>query len=109
MVDWVENGKAPTEFVAAKYTNNNVTQGVQFTRKLCPVRSCLHSGGDPVGDLRPSRLSTRKRQSTREVTRTRPIRSSALERLEESLSPKSHEEKKVKNRKNGSEGNKEAS
>jgi feruloyl esterase len=37
MVNWVENGQAPTEFVAAKYTNNNVTQGVQFTRKLCPV------------------------------------------------------------------------
>lgn len=40
MVNWVENGQAPTEFVAAKYTNNNVTQGVQFTRKLCPV-SCV--------------------------------------------------------------------
>jgi feruloyl esterase len=37
MVDWVENGNAPTDFVAAKYNNNNATQGVQFTRKLCPV------------------------------------------------------------------------
>lgn len=37
MVNWVENGQAPTELIAAKYTNNNVTQGVQFTRKLCPV------------------------------------------------------------------------
>lgn len=83
MVDWVENGNAPTQFVAAKYTNNNVTQGVQFTRKLCPVRACLHSRGDPVDDLLLSRLSTRKRQSTREATRTHPIHSSALEQLDD--------------------------
>jgi feruloyl esterase len=38
MVDWVENGNAPTDITAAKYKNNNVTQGVDFTRKLCPVR-----------------------------------------------------------------------
>lgn len=42
MVDWVENGKAPTDIIAAKYSNNNATQGVQFTRKLCPVSvSCF--------------------------------------------------------------------
>ncbi|KAI5451864.1 hypothetical protein NCC49_001166 [Naganishia albida] len=48
MVNWVENGQAPTELIAAKYTNNNVTQGVQFTRKLCPYpQKGEYQGGDP--------------------------------------------------------------
>lgn len=79
MVDWVENGNAPTEFVAAKYTNNNVTQGVQFTRKLCPVSSGLHTYIAPMTDtFRP--YSTRRRRYTREATRTRRNLSSAHKR-----------------------------
>lgn len=48
MVDWVENGKAPTQLIATKYNKNNVTQGVQFTRKLCPYpQKGVYQGGDP--------------------------------------------------------------
>lgn len=36
MFDWVEKGKAPDYIIAAKYNNNNKTQGVAFTRPLCP-------------------------------------------------------------------------
>ena len=38
MVDWVEEGKAPEKIIAARYTNNNATLGVNFTRPLCAVR-----------------------------------------------------------------------
>jgi hypothetical protein len=41
MVEWVENGVAPDHLVAARYTNNDVTQGLDFTRKLCPVSTRL--------------------------------------------------------------------
>ncbi|KAI5451863.1 hypothetical protein NCC49_001165 [Naganishia albida] len=47
MVDWVENEKAPTDIIAAKYNNNNATQGVQFTRKFCPYpQKARSTGGD---------------------------------------------------------------
>ncbi|GHJ85204.1 hypothetical protein NliqN6_1606 [Naganishia liquefaciens] len=47
MVDWVENGNAPTDLIAAKYTNNNSTQGIEFTRKLCPYpQKGVYQGGD---------------------------------------------------------------
>ena len=36
MIDWVENGNAPDEIIAVKYKNDNKTEGVAFTRPLCP-------------------------------------------------------------------------
>lgn len=36
MIDWVENGNAPDQIVAVKYNNNKKTNGVAFTRPLCP-------------------------------------------------------------------------
>ncbi|KXJ85325.1 Tannase/feruloyl esterase [Microdochium bolleyi] len=36
LVDWVENGKAPSSIVGTKYTGDNVTQPVVSERKLCP-------------------------------------------------------------------------
>lgn len=36
MIDWVEKGKAPDSIIAAKYKNNNKTEGIAFTRPLCP-------------------------------------------------------------------------
>jgi feruloyl esterase len=35
LVQWVEQGVAPTRLVATKYVNDNPTQGVQMTRPLC--------------------------------------------------------------------------
>ena len=49
MVDWVEEGKAPEKIIAARYTNNNATLGVNFTRPLCAV--CL--------SYLPCRMSTK--------------------------------------------------
>lgn len=37
MVQWVEEGVAPTSFVAVHYNDNNVEDGVAFTRPLCQV------------------------------------------------------------------------
>lgn len=36
MIDWVEEGNAPDSIIAAKYKNNNKTEGIAFTRPLCP-------------------------------------------------------------------------
>lgn len=36
MIDWVENGNAPDEIIAVKYRNDNKSEGVAFTRPLCP-------------------------------------------------------------------------
>lgn len=35
MVEWVENGREIDVLVATKYVND--TEGIAFTRKLCPV------------------------------------------------------------------------
>ena len=94
MVDWVENGNPPKEFVAAKYTNNNATQGVQFTRKLCPVSLAL-TGHRHTMDKQLTRIfwpSIPRRQYTREATRTRPTHSFALERSKERSIPVCNEE-----------------
>lgn len=37
MVEWVENDRAVDVLVATKYAND--TEGIAFTRKLCPVSS----------------------------------------------------------------------
>lgn len=36
MIDWVENGNAPDQIIAAKYNNGVKSDGVAFTRPLCP-------------------------------------------------------------------------
>jgi len=36
LVDWVEGGQAPERIVATKYVNDDPSQGVKFTRPLCP-------------------------------------------------------------------------
>jgi feruloyl esterase len=36
LVQWVENGIAPKSILATHYVNNSATQGVAFTRPLCP-------------------------------------------------------------------------
>jgi feruloyl esterase len=35
LINWVEADKAPTKVIAAKYTNDSVTVGVNITRPLC--------------------------------------------------------------------------
>ncbi|GAA5983068.1 hypothetical protein JCM10908_000144 [Rhodotorula pacifica] len=47
MIDWVENNNAPDQLIAVKYKNDNKTQGVSFTRPLCPYpRFARYIGGD---------------------------------------------------------------
>jgi hypothetical protein len=41
MVEWVENGREIDVLVATKYVND--TEGIAFTRKLCPVSIVLFS------------------------------------------------------------------
>ena len=36
IIDWVEKGNPPDTLIAAKYKNDNKTQGIAFTRPLCP-------------------------------------------------------------------------
>ena len=36
LVQWVENGVAPTKIIATKYNNDVVTDGVAMTRPICP-------------------------------------------------------------------------
>ena len=47
--NWVEHGKAPTRFIATKYTTDDVTATtVQFQRPLCPHPQVAdYVGGDP--------------------------------------------------------------
>ena len=37
IVRWVEQGIPPDQITAAHYTNNNASQGVDFTRPICKV------------------------------------------------------------------------
>ncbi|TKA57941.1 hypothetical protein B0A53_00343 [Rhodotorula sp. CCFEE 5036] len=47
MIDWVENGNAPDEIIAVKYRNDNKSEGVAFTRPLCPYpKFARYIGGD---------------------------------------------------------------
>ncbi|CAE6340027.1 unnamed protein product [Rhizoctonia solani] len=36
LMRWVENGTAPDQIISAKYVDNDKSQGVDFTRLLCP-------------------------------------------------------------------------
>jgi hypothetical protein len=36
MVNWVENGTAPTSIIASKWNNNTVENGILMQRPLCP-------------------------------------------------------------------------
>jgi hypothetical protein len=36
LMRWVENGTAPDQIISAKYVDNDKSQGVEFTRLLCP-------------------------------------------------------------------------
>lgn len=36
LMRWVENGTAPDSLISASYVNKNKTEGVAFTRLLCP-------------------------------------------------------------------------
>ncbi|KAI0671669.1 feruloyl esterase-like protein [Trametes maxima] len=48
MVRWVEEGVAPDTILAANYKDNDVANGVGFTRPLCRYPSTIrYSGGDP--------------------------------------------------------------
>ncbi|GAA5990883.1 hypothetical protein JCM10908_000063 [Rhodotorula pacifica] len=47
MIDWVEKGNAPDQLIAAKYKNDNKTQGIAFTRPICPYpQFAKYMGGD---------------------------------------------------------------
>ncbi|KAH9943685.1 feruloyl esterase-like protein [Amylocystis lapponica] len=47
IVQWVEQGEAPSSLIAAYYTDNNATNGVGFTRPLCQYPKALqYNGGD---------------------------------------------------------------
>ena len=48
LVEWVEQGQAPSEIVATKYVNDNPAQGVMMTRPLCPYPQVVRYKG--VGD-----------------------------------------------------------
>ncbi|KAI0656889.1 feruloyl esterase-like protein [Cubamyces menziesii] len=48
MVQWVEEGIAPSTVIGVKYKNDDVAEGVQFTRPLCKYPSTVRfKGGDP--------------------------------------------------------------
>jgi feruloyl esterase len=46
---WVEHGKAPSEFIATKFTTDDIAATtVQFTRPLCAhPKIARYRGGDP--------------------------------------------------------------
>lgn len=41
MVQWVEEGIAPSSLTAVYYNNNNVTDGIGFVRPLCQVSNSI--------------------------------------------------------------------
>lgn len=41
MVQWVEEGIAPSSLTGVYYNDNNATNGIGFTRGLCQVRGGL--------------------------------------------------------------------
>ena len=45
IMDWVENGKAPDDIVATKWNNDNVADGVQIQRPICPYPQQAIYGG----------------------------------------------------------------
>ena len=50
LVEWVEQGVAPTRIIATKYVNDNPAQGTQMTRPLCayPQEARYLGSGDPT-------------------------------------------------------------
>ncbi|KAJ1305115.1 hypothetical protein OPQ81_000152 [Rhizoctonia solani] len=47
LMRWVENGTAPDQIISAKYVDDDKTQGVEFTRLLCPYpQQGKHVSGD---------------------------------------------------------------
>jgi len=48
LIQWVEQGVAPSRIVATKYINDNPTQGIQMTRPLCAYpQEARFRSGDP--------------------------------------------------------------
>ncbi|HKW33507.1 MAG TPA: tannase/feruloyl esterase family alpha/beta hydrolase [Candidatus Acidoferrum sp.] len=49
LVDWVENGTAPSTIVATKFVDDDPSKGVKFTRPLCPYPQVakFKGSGDP--------------------------------------------------------------
>lgn len=49
LVEWVEKGAAPSEIVATKFVDDDLSKGVQFTRPLCPYPQVakFKGTGDP--------------------------------------------------------------
>ena len=48
LMDWVENGRAPDQLIATKFTNETVELGVQRQIPLCVYpRRVVYRGGDP--------------------------------------------------------------
>ena len=49
LVQWVEQGVAPSQIVATKFVNDNPAQGIQMTRPLClyPQEARYAGSGDP--------------------------------------------------------------
>jgi tannase/feruloyl esterase len=48
---WVEHGTAPTRLIAAKFTNDDPTQGVARTRPLCPYpQVARYAGSGSIDD-----------------------------------------------------------
>jgi feruloyl esterase len=43
--DWVEQGKAPDQIIATKYTNDDPTQPALFSRPLCPYPALARWNG----------------------------------------------------------------
>jgi feruloyl esterase len=42
---WVEKGVAPQQIIATKYVNDTPSQGVAFSRPLCPYPMTAHYSG----------------------------------------------------------------
>ncbi|CAE7172488.1 unnamed protein product [Rhizoctonia solani] len=46
-INWVEKGVAPKSLIGAKYKNDDIKQGVAFTRLFCPYpQEAVYQGGD---------------------------------------------------------------
>ncbi|KAJ9121063.1 hypothetical protein QFC24_005044 [Naganishia onofrii] len=47
MVEWLEQERSVDHIVSVKYTNDSVSQGIAFTRKICPYpQQSVYQGGD---------------------------------------------------------------
>lgn len=49
LVDWVEEGRVPTKFIGTKYTDDDASLGVNYTRPICLYpATAQYVGGDPM-------------------------------------------------------------